>query len=330
MHRCALPGRFRELTRGKALRCASQWRRCVNVLLKPTRDTLASTRVHRWSVPVLVLEKAKVACLPMSTSAGSDASSARCPTGRDATRGAHATGLNPNALSNECTDESLPGVQVTTAALAARGGTDRDCASADTCSSSRTSQEPLEAVPGVTREASSRRRVPEQACSPAKSLVTCSEHLSIGTSGDTLQHDRVDESCQRPTPATSSTGNWDTEQVERLSIAELLRVEPSSLEDYERLLVETKVAAANAESERERLEYQVQSLRKRVLELETALDATREAYEALKLKSLRLSDEVETLQRRNRALELRLYDLDGEWNRGRNTQREGTSKATGL
>jgi chromosome segregation ATPase len=107
-------------------------------------------------------------------------------------------------------------------------------------------------------------------------------------------------------------------------------VEPSSLEDYERLLVETKVAAANAESERERLEYQVQSLRKRVLELETALDATREAYEALKLKSLRLSDEVETLQRRNRALELRLYDLDGEWNRGRNIQREGTSKATGL
>lgn len=128
--------------------------------------------------------------------------------------------------------------------------------------------------------------------------------------------------------STRSVEDWNTEKIERLSITELLRVEPSSLEDYERLLVETKVAAAYAESERERLEHEVQSLRKRLNDLELVLNATQEAYEALKQKSIRLSDELESMQRRNRALELRLRDLDGEWNRGQAVRRRASPKET--
>ncbi len=166
----------------------------------------------------------------------------------------------------------------------------------------------------------------------ANSAGTESASVSTQVASSTLL-----QSEQRPTysetvvltDTCSSKDEWSTEKIERLSIAELLRVEPSSLEDYERLLVETKVAAAYAESERERLEHEVQSLQKRVHDLQVELAATREAYEALKQKSLRLSDELDVMQRRNHVLELRLRDLDGEWNRGHQASRRTLSKEAG-
>ena len=103
------------------------------------------------------------------------------------------------------------------------------------------------------------------------------------------------------------------EPVERLSLAELLRQEPATQEELEKLLAETKVAAAYAESERQRLEYEVHVLTKRVHALEQSSRGVHEAYEALKDRLVAQEEQLQRERKLRKSLEVKLRDIDGDW-----------------